>query len=398
MSKEENHWIISGLTVHTEQGPLPNAALQVQDKKIAGIFTKTTKNFSGRLLEFPPNYHLVPGRIDMHIHGARGADVMDATPEALDLICQALAEEGVTGFLPTTITESVEKIDRALQNLRSYQDNLETRPSGSAILGIHLEGPFISTRHAGAHRTELILNPDINLFNRWQALANGAVKSVTIAPELPGGLEFIRYLTNQGVIASLGHTDADFGVAQAAIEAGACHATHLFNAMRGFHHREPGCVGAILIDPRVLGELVLDGHHLHSGTVQLAWKAKGADGLVLVTDAMRAKCCGAGGHFDLGGKTVTVQQGAARLADGTLAGSVLTMTQAVKNLLQFTGCSLTEVINLTSVNPAKALKIYGRTGSIATGKDADLVVLDENLAVVLTLAKGEIIYSGGRQC
>lgn len=384
--------LISGLTVHSAQGVWPGASVSIQNGVIGEIFRGEAPRSSGRRLEFPASYHLAPGRIDMHIHGAQGADVMDATPAALDQIRQSLAAEGVTGFLATTVTESMEKINLALQNIDNYQKNISKAVAGAEILGIHLEGPFISPRRPGAHRVELLLAPDLNLFDRWQAYAGGWIKLVTIAPELPGGIEFIHHLHRLGLIAAIGHSDADFKTTGSAVAAGARHATHLFNAMRGFHHREPGCVGAILQNPLVVAELIADGYHCHPAALDMAFHLKGKEGLVLVTDAMRAKCCGSTGPFDLGGQTVMVQEGAARLKNGVLAGSVLTMTQAVKNMLRFTTATLEDLIYLTSINPAKALGIGEKKGTIFPGKDADLAVLDDHLEVVLTVSKGRIIY------
>lgn len=387
---DKNNLLISGMAVYTEKEVIPAASVYIQGGMISEISRDACTQFSGQRLQFPPDYHLMPGRIDLHIHGAGGADVMDATPLALDQIRVMLAAEGVTGFLATTITESVENMDRALQNIDHYQKNKKCL--GAKILGIHLEGPFISSRYRGAHRSEFILPPNIALFDRWQRCAGGRIKSVTLAPELPNGMELIRHLCKKEVIASIGHTDANFEITQSAIAAGARHATHLFNAMRPFHHREPGCVGAILLDSRVLAELIVDGHHCHPAAIELALRTKGVNGLVLVSDAMRAKCCAQGAVFDLGGQSVFIQGGAACLENGTLAGSVLTLTQAVKNMLRFTDCTLTDLVYLTSINPAKALNIFDKKGSLALGKDADLTVLDKNWDVVLTLCEGEIIY------
>jgi N-acetylglucosamine-6-phosphate deacetylase len=377
-------WLIAGMTVYAEQGMLSPGAVRIQHQHIGEIFNHPAPSFTGKRLDFPANYCLIPGRIDLHIHGAQGADVMDATPAALTQICQALAAEGVTGFLATTMTDSPENITRALRNLAQCHR--------TEILGVHLEGPFIAPQQIGAHRSEYLLPPDPHWLARWQKDSGGKIRWVTLAPELPGAIDFIRYLCEQGMIAAIGHTQADFAVTESAIAAGASHITHLFNAMRAFHHREPGCVGAALLDARVSAEVIADGHHCHPAALNLALRLKGRDGLVLVTDAMRAKCCEQRDSFDLGGQAVTVQAGAARLKNGTLAGSVLTMTQAAKNMQHFTGCSLSDLIAFTSLNPARLLHREDKKGSIAVGKDADLVVLNECGDVVMTIHQGNIIY------
>ena len=387
----KNDILISGLTVHAENSNVENGSVWIAGEKIREVFVDTKQDIRAQHLEFPAGYHLIPGRIDLHVHGAGGADVMDATPEALNQIRSTLAAEGVTGFLATTLTATPAEIENTLVNLARYQR--QNSPTlGAEILGAHLEGPFISPLHIGAHRAELILPPDAKLFDHWQTCASGLVKLVTLAPELPRGIEFIHHLTERGVIASIGHTDANFAVTEVAIAAGARHATHLFNAMRSFHHRDPGCAGAILLDKRVIAELIVDGHHLHPATINLALQMKGIPGLVLVTDGMRAKCCHHEGEFELGGQRVTIKEGAVRLSNGALAGSVLTMTQAVKNMLLFTGCTLSDLIVLTSKNPALVLNIFNQCGSITAGKNADLVVLNENYDVVLTIVRGRIAY------
>jgi N-acetylglucosamine-6-phosphate deacetylase len=384
-----NKYCISGMVVYTEQGQIPGATVHIHGEAIGEISPQ--KPAEQNDLVFPAGYHLIPGRIDMHIHGASGADVMDGDPSALNQIRKALAAEGVTGFLATTMTESKAVIENALRNLDSYSRTHASQMIGPEILGVHLEGPFISSKFAGAQRVDKILAPDSELFDQWQSASGGRIRLVTLAPELPNAIEFIQHLRSQGVIASIGHSDADFLTANKAIAAGANYATHLFNAMRGYHHRDPGCVGAILLDQQVKAELIVDGHHCHPAAVRLAYRIKGSDNLILVTDAMRAKCLHEG-EFDLGGQAVVVSQGTARLKNGTLAGSVLTMSQAFINMRKFTHCSIEELINLTSANPAKALNIYSKTGSITPGKDADLIVLDENMEVVLTVVKGQIAF------
>jgi N-acetylglucosamine-6-phosphate deacetylase len=347
------------------------------------------------VLEFPTSYHLVPGFIDMHTHGANGHDVMDATPEALLEISKTLAREGTTSFLATTMTAEVEKITAALLTVSHFIQ--QNHPSqGAKILGVHLEGPFLASTKMGAQAGDKIILPSIELVKQWQDLANNVIKLVTLAPEQKGSLAFIHFLKKNNIIASLGHTDATYAESQAAIAAGCSHATHLFNAMRGLHHREPGAVTAALLADDVMAELILDGFHLHPAIVELALRVKGKERIILVTDAMRAKCLQAG-SYDLGGQTVNVKDGQARLANGTLAGSVLQMSAAIKNMLAFTACELSDVLPMVSVNPAKALGIFDKKGSIALHKEADLVVLSDKLEVVLTLSGGHKVFTGAQR-
>jgi len=276
-------------------------------------------------------------------------------------------------------------------DINDYQQQ-SSHIAGAKILGVHLEGPFISPKQAGAHVKDFILSPDLGLFDHWQELSGQRVKLVTVAPEQPNAIKFIQHLVQKNVIASIGHSDASFAIAQAGIDAGATHATHLFNAMSGFHHRRPGCVGALLLDARVMAELVADGFHLDPAALELAVTTKGMQGLVLVTDAMRAQCLGEG-CFELGQQEVRVKDQQVRLVDGTLAGSVLTMNQALKNMLKFTRHDLQELLPLVSANPAKALQLFAEKGSIANNKDADLVVLDGELQVVMTFCQGQICFN-----
>ncbi len=389
---EDKSISLSGPIIYTEEGIREDFTLEFKDGRICYLGKKLINNKTSETLDFPKNYHLIPGRIDLHIHGAGGADMMDANFAALDQIRKILAREGTTGFLATTVTATPAEIEKALENVAAYQSANNVKNLGSQILGIHLEGPFISKRQPGAHRQELLLDPDIALFNRWQSCAKGLIGLVTLAPELPQAMEFIQHLSDHNIIASIGHSQADFDTAQLAIQLGATHATHLFNAMHPLHHREPGCVGAILLNKKITAELIVDGHHLHPAITKIALNLKGKEGLVLVTDSMRAKCCGETHSFELGGQTVHVKDGAPRLEDGTLAGSVLGIDQAIKNMQVFTQMPLEDLIYLSSINPAKILKIFEQKGSIALGKDADLVVLDENYSVVLTICQGKIVF------
>jgi N-acetylglucosamine-6-phosphate deacetylase len=310
--------------------------------------------------------------------------VMDANLDALHTISMTLAAEGTTSFLATTMTADVIQIDDALVAIRDFSSEKNV---GANIVGIHLEGPFLSPHKMGAQRGDKIIFPDVELMQHWEKLSGHQIKLVTIAPEQPQSEPLIQYLKQKNIIASIGHTNATYAETVSAIHAGCSHATHLFNAMRGIHQREPGTVTAALLADDVMVELIVDGVHLHPAIVDLVCKIKNKNKIALITDAMRAKCLH-DGSYDLGGQTVFVKNGQAQLADGTLAGSTLTMPSALQNILAFTQCSLHDAIKMTSANPAKALGLFQQNGSIAVNKHADLVVLDDALNVVLTLCGG----------
>jgi N-acetylglucosamine-6-phosphate deacetylase len=344
-------------------------------------------------IEIPKGQTVVPGFIDVHIHGVAGADTMDATIEALETMANALPAEGTTSFLATTITQKHENIENALKNaalyLKSHND------SGKAdILGVHLEGPFINAKRAGAQPMEYIINPDIELFKKWQELAEGSIKLVTVAPELENGTNFVSYLHENDVIASIGHSDAIYEEMEKAVQAGAKQVTHLFNGMRGIHHREAGVAGSALIFKELMVELIADGIHVRPEVMKMVINAKGTEGMILITDAMRAKCL-KNGVYDLGGQDVSVADGKALLADGTLAGSILKMNDSLKNIQEAANLSLTEAVQMASVNPAKQLKVYERKGSLSVGKDADITILSNNHQVEMTFCRGKIAFKKG---
>lgn len=344
-------------------------------------------------IEITADQTVVPGFIDVHIHGAAGADTMDATTEALETMAKALPAEGTTSFFATTITQKHESIENALKNAAHYLKG--HNDSGKAeVLGVHLEGPFINKKRAGAQPIEYIINPDIELFKHWQKLANGSIKLVTVAPELETGTSFVSYLHETGVIASIGHSDAVYEEVEKAVKAGAKQVTHLFNGMRGIHHREPGVAGSALLFKELMVELIADGIHVRPEVMKLVLNAKGIEGCILITDAMRAKCL-KNGVYDLGGQDVSVADGKALLADGTLAGSILKMNDSVKNIMEAAEIALSQAVQMASVNPAKQLNVFDRKGSIAVGKDADITVLSNELQVDMTFCRGEIAYKKG---
>lgn len=382
--------LFKDIQIYSEDKWIENGYIKIKDEKIVELgSTSELSSFEEfKVIDIPAQYSAIPGFIDVHIHGANGADAMDATMEALKNISQALPGEGTTSFLATTITQEGKQIEDALINAGKYIHGFQA-PGKAEILGIHLEGPFVNATKAGAQPIKHIIDPDLDLFKKWEALSENTIKLVTLAPERPGGYEMISYLKESGIIASIGHSDATFEEVNKAIEVGANHVTHLYNQMRGLHHREPGVVGATFLNEKLKAELIVDGVHSHPDMVKLAYKQKGKSGIILITDSMRAKCL-TNGTYDLGGQDVTVVNGRAFLSDGTLAGSILKLGKGVKNIMSFTGCSLEDAVEMASVNPAKQLNIFDRKGSISVGKDADIVILDKSNDVYMTICRGKV--------
>jgi N-acetylglucosamine-6-phosphate deacetylase len=380
-------------TIYAENQVIPNGYIKIDDGKIIeiGSLNQLPNTSEYQIINVPDNYSIIPGMIDVHIHGANGSDTMDATKEALDVMATTLPREGTTSFLATTMTEDADAIDKALQNASDYINSLQS--SGQAeIVGIHLEGPFIHKEKAGAQPIKHILQPNVDLFKKWQALADNHIKLVTLAPEQPGGSELLHYLKNQGIVASMAHSEATYDQAIEAIENGVSHITHLFNQMTGLHHRDPGIVGAAFLNKDVMVEIIADGIHVRPEMVKLSFNQITDERMILITDSMRAKWL-ENGVYDLGGQMVTVKDGKALLDEDTLAGSVLKMKDAFKNIQEFTNCTIKSAIKMTSENPAKQLNLFNRKGSIALGKDADIVVLDEQMDVFMTLCNGKIAFT-----
>lgn len=327
---------------------------------------------------------LSAGFIDLHIHGCAGYDVMDEDERALREMARHLVATGVTAFLPTTITMKKTRIEQALRRIKAAMAG-DCGP-GAQILGCNLEGPFINVKYKGAHDERYIIPPDW----AWLQPYLEVIRLITVAPESEGALAFIKKMVDAGVVVSLGHTNATYEEMIRGMNAGATHVTHLFNAMSPLHHRQPGAVGAALLQP-VDCELIADNIHVAPAVQELVLKMKGPERLVLITDAMRA-CLLADGRYDLGGLAVQVKAGQARLPDGTLAGSTLVMNRALANFRRNTGLPFEEVIKLATVNPARILRLENRKGNIAPGMDADLVLWDEDFHVLMTYVAGEQVF------
>jgi N-acetylglucosamine-6-phosphate deacetylase len=335
---------------------------------------------------------IAPGFVDLHIHGSAGYDVMDNSAEALPAIEQLLARHGVTSYFPTTVTAPVDTTLRALERLA---DAIEIREKESASAGrvaaprgIHLEGPFISHARRGVHPPEHLLAPTLASFDRFWQAARGRIRMMTIAPELNNAPEIIAEAVRRDVCVSLGHSDADLSVAERGIEAGARHATHTFNAMRPLDHRSPGILGAALTDRRMSADIIADGVHLDPAIVKLFAHAKGPERTVLITDAISATGM-PDGRYRLGSFEVDVQDGKC-MANGKLAGSVLTMDRAVRNLARFAEWDLPQAVTAASQNPARVARIPNK-GVLAVGADADFVVLSREGEVLRT-------FVGGMEC
>ena len=334
------------------------------DEKILSIGETTDAE---EILDAQGNF-VAPGFINVHIHGCAGADVMDGTPAALEKICRFLPRTGVTSFLPTTMTMPLEDIHRALENIRSAET------SGAKILGANVEGPFISAKYSGAQDKKNIRRADLSLLSEYLDV----IKIITAAPE-EFDFSFIDACRAKNILVSVGHSAADYETAMAAIERGASHITHLFNAQTGLHHRKPGIVGAAL-DSHATVELITDDVHVHPAVQRLVWKVKPREEIVLITDSLRA--CGLGDcESELGGQKVFVRSGVAKLADGTIAASVAPMNAVVKNFHRNTRANLAEVIELVTKNPARELGVYDKLGSLEVGKAADIVIFDEDFNI-----------------
>lgn len=350
--------------------------IEIEDGIILRVGKDLPRKEEDLAVDCAGSYTVVPGFVDVHIHGCAGADTCDATREALEAMAAFLLAHGVTSFCPTTMTTSRETIQAALLAAKDMMDH--PMEGGARVVGVNMEGPFIAKERKGAQKEEDILPPDFPLFQRFYEESGGIVRLVDVAPEQPGGLDFVEK-ASQLCTVSIAHTTADYDQAKAAFDKGVTHATHLFNAMSGLHHRKPGVVGAVFDDSRVRGELICDGFHIHPAVLRAAFRLLG-DRALIVSDSMRANGMPEGEAFDLGGQMVTVHQGKALLPDGTIAGSVTNLHQEIKNLVSF-GVPFEQAVKAATLIPARAIGLDGEIGSIAPGKRADLVVLDENLDI-----------------
>ncbi|TDM07452.1 N-acetylglucosamine-6-phosphate deacetylase [Macrococcus lamae] len=371
--------VINNVKIYTEDEVIDRGYVIIEDERIKAVEHGDYEGDQSNVTDGGGNI-LLPGFIDIHIHGGYGADVMDADDEALETLAEGLLTEGTTSFLATTMTEDLERVKKAMTAASSYNG------AGAEIIGIHVEGPFISEHKVGAQNPKYVKRPTVELIEELQEAADHKIKIMTIAPEVEGAMDVIR-AKNQDFIFSMGHTVATFYEINVAVTAGARHITHLYNAATPFTHRDPGAFGAAWVNDGLKTECIVDGVHSHPAAVKIAYRLKGRDNFMVITDAMRAKGM-PDGEYELGGQQVIKKEGRAVLNDGTLAGSILKMNDALRNFMSYTGETLENAWRVVSYNQAAALGMQDDIGSIKTGKYADLVLVDEELNVLTAVKKG----------
>jgi N-acetylglucosamine-6-phosphate deacetylase len=386
--------VIHAGRILTPEEEITDAIILVEGSRIAAIGHRDE-------IRIPPDsadyvageMTVVPGFVDVHIHGAGGHDVMEGNGRALDRIAATVARYGTTSLVATTVTAPVDETCRSLEGIARYirsheqpKDPEEKGRLAAEFVGIHLEGPFISKARRGVHPPDSIARPSVEVLQKFFDAADGLVKIVTIAPEIPGARELIQHAVAAKVVVAIGHSDADFDQARAAIQAGARHAVHMFNAMRPFTHRDPGVVGAILTDPEVTAEVIADGVHVAGPTIQVLLGCKGFDTVLLASDGIAATGM-PDGNYRLGNFEVAVKDGVARNSEGKLAGSTLTLDRALRYLVAL-GVPLKDAVRMATVLPARRLGLAGKKGIIAVGADADLVALTPDLRVAGVMTRG----------
>jgi N-acetylglucosamine-6-phosphate deacetylase len=376
---------------------IPDAVILLEDRSIRWIGPRAAAVLPPGTQELDARAHIaVPGFADVHIHGAAGHDVMEATPEALEAVAGFLQRFGVTSFVATTVSASAEQTTAALAGLaRAIRSQPErsgnASPRAAECLGLHLEGPFLSAARRGVHPREQLLAPSAGLLARFLDAADGCARILTLAPELPSSEETIRAACRAGLVVALGHTDATYSHAHRAIECGARHAVHVFNAMRPFSHRETGVIGAVLTDARVTAEVIADGVHVDDPAIRILLAAKGVDKTILVSDATAATGM-PDGNYRLGSIEVTVSGGVCRNREGNLAGSTLTLDRAVRKMAGL-GVPLAAAVQMATANPARLLGLAEQKGRLGPGADADIVLLDDSLHVARVLIRGQCLQS-----
>ena len=376
---------IKAKEVYTQQQVIDTGYILIKDERIIDI---TTQKPSCEILDFS-GYAAIPGLIDLHIHGFAGYDTMDGKINSLQEMSKSLVRYGVTGFLPTTLTHDFEKIKNAVKIVNEAIG----QTSGAEIIGSYVEGPYITPEYRGAHPIKFMRELSLNELNELIEVSNNTIKVMTIAPEKKQAMEAIQFLTEKGIHVSIGHTNADYDITNLAIEHGARIAVHTYNGMRGFNHRDPGCVGAVLTNDQCYCECIADLQHVHPGAIKLLYKSKDNDRMLLISDSMAAADL-PDGQYSLGTLAVKVENKIARTVEtGSLAGSTTNLMECLKNIKDVLDIPLERTLPMVSLNQAKLLKIDHEVGSLESGKKANIVLIDEELNVKVTFVKGKIVYS-----
>lgn len=382
--------ILRNGTIYQPHQIIPQGDIWLENGRIKAISSEHIQNDGNASVIDVQGQIISPGFIDLHIYGGGGAAVMDATPEAIHTILRTHAQYGTTGMLVSTVTAEIPLLFSALQAIDQAAQISPAESQGAKVLGVHLESCFLAPPKRGAHKLEWLQTPSIPLFQQLQSASGGRIKLMTIAPELAGAAELIEYVWTQGVVASFGHTDADYDTAVAWIRKGMHICTHLFNAMNGLGHRTPGGAGAFLTESAAMVQIIPDGVHVHPAALEVAYHAKGADKICLVTDSLMVVGTDIS-EFYFFDRLAKATDRACFLPDGTLAGSKLTMNRAVKLFHETTSATLHEALHMASLNPAKAIGLDQHKGSLEVGKDADVLVMDHDLNVHMTFVEGMLI-------
>lgn len=389
--------IIKNGRIFRAEGCFKTGDIVIEEDKIANVClydqSEEAETAADDAIIDASGMYVIPGLIDIHTHGCMGFDMCDGTMEAIETIARYQLQQGVTGMCPTSMSYGEEKLVQAFKNVADYADAVRYHREGteqaSTILGINMEGPFLSAQKNGAQNNKYLCDPNIDMFYKLQGAARGMIEICDIAPELPGAWEFIEMLSDE-VHISLAHTQADYTTALSAYVAGADHVTHLYNAMTPLGHREPGVIGATVDTEGIYVELIGDGVHVHPSAVRSAFKLMGDDRIVLISDSMRA--CGLpNGEYDLGGQVVTVRGRTCSLSDGTIAGSTANLMDVLRCVAGEMDISLEQAVKAATVNPAKSIGCYSRYGSLDAMKYADIVLLDANLKINSIIKNGIVV-------